>query len=120
MGGELNAAREEKKFDHYAMVQHHGPHRPFRKSTAAISGRESHRHLASFDSVWFSRHDALVATAEVSITQARAGYFASELEDILHVPVKGDGLAGDPALLDQKQQRFLAYIQKVSGLPSTQ
>ena len=46
------------------------------------------RGLWSFDSVWFSRHGTLVATAEVCVTQAPAGYFASELENILHVPVK--------------------------------
>ncbi len=40
------------------------------------------RGLWSFDSVWFSRHGTLVATAEVCVTQAPAGYFASELEDI--------------------------------------
>jgi hypothetical protein len=44
--------------------------------------------LWSFDSVWFSRHGTLVDTAEVYVTQAPAGYFASELEGILHVPVK--------------------------------
>jgi hypothetical protein len=44
--------------------------------------------LWSFDSVWFSHHGTLVATAEDSVTQSPAGYFASELEDILHVPVK--------------------------------
>ncbi|HEY6371976.1 MAG TPA: hypothetical protein VIX37_15470 [Candidatus Sulfotelmatobacter sp.] len=46
------------------------------------------RGLWSFDSVWFSRHGTLVATAEVCVTQAPAGCFASELEGILHVPVK--------------------------------
>jgi hypothetical protein len=44
--------------------------------------------LWSFDSVWFSRHGTLVATAENCVTQSRSGYFASELEEILHVPVK--------------------------------
>ena len=46
------------------------------------------RGLWSFHSVWFSRHGTLVATAEECVTQSEAGYFASELEDILHVPVK--------------------------------
>src|SRR5258708_823784 len=46
------------------------------------------RGLWSFDSVWFSRNGTLVATAENRVTQSSAGYFASELEDILHVPVK--------------------------------
>jgi hypothetical protein len=44
--------------------------------------------LWSFDSVWFSRYGTLVATTEDRVTHSEAGYFASELEDILHVPVK--------------------------------
>src|ERR1700729_1338322 len=66
------------------------------------------RGLWSFDSVWFSRHGTLVATAEICVTQAPAGYFASELEDILHVPVK------EP-LLRLVEQRRIAR-QSVSGL----
>src|ERR1700689_3196133 len=66
------------------------------------------RGLWSFDSVWFSRHGTLVATAEVCVTQAPAGYFASELEDILHVPVK------EPLLRLVEQDRIAR--QTVSGL----
>ena len=58
------------------------------------------RGLWSFDSVWFSRHGTLVATAEISVTQAPAGYFASELEDILHVPVALDCLSPMPSACD--------------------
>ena len=64
--------------------------------------------LWSFDSVWFSRHGTLVATAETGVTQAPAGYFASELEDILHVPVK------EPLLRLVEQDRITR--QAVSGL----
>jgi len=64
--------------------------------------------LWSFDSVWFSRHGTLVATAEVCVTQAAAGYFASELENILHVPVK------EPLLRLVGQDRIAR--QTVSGL----
>ena len=64
--------------------------------------------LWSFDSVWFSRHGTLVATAEVCVTQAPAGYFASELENILHVPVK------EPLLRLVEQDRVAR--QTVSGL----
>ena len=46
------------------------------------------RGLWSFNSVCFSCHGTLVATAEECVTQSEAGYFASELEDILHVSVK--------------------------------
>ena len=66
------------------------------------------RGLWSFDSVWFSRHGTLVATAEDCVTQSRAGYFASELEDILHVPVK------EPLLQLVAQGRIAR--QSVSGL----
>ena len=66
------------------------------------------RGLWSFDSVWFSRYGTLVATAEVCVTQAPAGYFASELEDLLHVPVK------EPLLRLTEQDRIVR--QTVSGL----
>jgi hypothetical protein len=66
------------------------------------------RGLWSFDSVWFSRHGTLVATAEVCVTQASAGYFASELENILQVPVK------EPLLRLVEQDRIAR--QTVSGL----
>src|ERR1700676_4787131 len=66
------------------------------------------RGLWSFDSVWFSRYGTLVATAEVCVTQAPAGYFAAELEDILHVPVK------EPLLRLTEQDRVAR--QTISGL----
>ena len=66
------------------------------------------RGLWSFDSVWFSRHGTLVATTEDRVTQAEAGYFASELEGILHVPVK------EPLLQLVAQGRIAR--QSVSGL----
>jgi hypothetical protein len=66
------------------------------------------RGLWSFDSVWFSRHGTLVATTEDRVTQSEAGYFASELEDILHVPVK------EPLLQLVAQGRISRH--SVSGL----
>ena len=66
------------------------------------------RDLWSFHSVWFSRHGTLVATTEHCVTQSEAGYFASELEDILHVPVK------EPLLQLVTQGRISR--QSVSGL----
>jgi len=66
------------------------------------------RGLWSFDSVWFSRHGTLVATAETCVAQSPAGYFASELEGILHVPVK------EPLLRLVEQDRIAR--QTVSGL----
>ena len=66
------------------------------------------RGLWSFDSVWFSLHGTLVAAAETCVIQAPAGYFASELEAILHVPVK------EPLLRLVEQDRVAR--QTVSGL----
>lgn len=64
--------------------------------------------LWSFDSVCFSRHGTLVATAEDCVRRSEAGYFASELEEILHVPVK------EPLLQLVAQGRIAR--QAVSGL----
>lgn len=66
------------------------------------------RGLWSFDSVCFSRHGTLVATAEDCVMRSKAGYFASELEVILHVPVK------EPLLQLVAQGRIAR--QSVSGL----
>ncbi|MBK5290505.1 MAG: hypothetical protein JJE04_02275 [Acidobacteriia bacterium] len=66
------------------------------------------RGLWSFDSVRFSRYGTLVATAEVCVTQAPAGYFVSELEEILQVPVQ------EPLLQLVGQDRVTR--QTVSGL----
>jgi hypothetical protein len=66
------------------------------------------RGVWSFNSVWFSRHGTLVATAEACVTRAPAGYFASELEEILQVPVK------EPLLRLVEQDRLSR--QPVSGL----
>jgi hypothetical protein len=64
--------------------------------------------LWSFDSAWFSRYGTLVATVETFVTQAPAGYFASELENLLHVPVQ------EP--LWQLVQQSKITRQTVSGL----
>jgi hypothetical protein len=66
------------------------------------------RGLWSFGGVCFSRHGTLLATAEAFVTQAPAGYFAFELENILHVPVK------EPLLRLVEQDRIAR--QTVSGL----
>jgi hypothetical protein len=47
--------------------------------------------LWSFRSVWFSVHGTLLATAKACVEASEAGYLASELESLLHVPV-GDAL----------------------------
>ncbi|MGI0134568.1 MAG: hypothetical protein ACREBW_06395 [Candidatus Micrarchaeaceae archaeon] len=44
--------------------------------------------LWSFRSVWFSKHGTLLSTAEACVNSSEAGYFAGELESLLHVSVK--------------------------------
>lgn len=44
--------------------------------------------LWSCQSVWFSKHGTLVATTEACVESAESGYFASELDEVLHVSVK--------------------------------
>jgi hypothetical protein len=44
--------------------------------------------LWSCRDIWFSRHGTLLDTLVVWVRQAPAGHFASELEALLHVPVK--------------------------------
>ena len=44
--------------------------------------------LWTFDAVNFSRHGTLLNTTEAFVNRAPAGYFAAELEELLHVPVK--------------------------------
>jgi hypothetical protein len=44
--------------------------------------------LWSFRSVWFSRYGTLVKTCEAFVTGSEAGYFAEELDNVLHVETK--------------------------------
>jgi len=44
--------------------------------------------LWTYDSAGFSRRGTLLNTSEAFVNQAPAGYFAGELEELLHVPVK--------------------------------
>lgn len=44
--------------------------------------------LWSLDSVWFSRHGTLLATAEVWVEDGEGGYFVEELDHALHVETK--------------------------------
>ena len=44
--------------------------------------------LWSFRGVWFSRYGTLVETCETFATKSDAGYFAEELDNLLHVETK--------------------------------
>jgi hypothetical protein len=64
--------------------------------------------LWSFQSVWFSRWGTLVLSAETLVNPASQGYFANELQQLLHVEVKD-------ALLHLVEQERIAR-QLVTGL----
>lgn len=64
--------------------------------------------LWSHESVWFSRHGTLLATAEAFVNHSPKGYFAEELARVLYVQVQD-------ALHDLVQRRRIAR-QSVSGL----
>ena len=64
--------------------------------------------LWSFQAVWFSRWGSLVTTLEALVVGAPQGYFASELQQLLHVEVQD-------ALLQLVEQRRIAR-QQVTGL----
>ena len=64
--------------------------------------------LWSFQTVWFSRWGNLVTTLEALVNGAPQGYFANELQQLLHVEVKD-------ALLQLVEQRRIAR-QQVTGL----
>jgi hypothetical protein len=100
---DITVFRKLKELSYHASYSHRGSF-----YTLKEIARFDERGLWSFDSVWFSRHGTLVATAEDYVTQSQAGYFASELADILHVPVK------EPLLQLVAQGRIAR--QPVSGL----
>ena len=64
--------------------------------------------LWSFHSVWFSRQGTLLDTAEASVQKSSSGYFAEELDHLLHVGTK------EPLLRLVQQQRIAR--EPVSGL----
>ena len=64
--------------------------------------------LWSYDSVWFSRHGTLLATAAVCVDRSEDGYFVEELDELLHVETK------DPLLRLVHQRRITR--ESVSGL----
>jgi hypothetical protein len=45
--------------------------------------------LWSFREVWFSKRGTLLTTAAALVEEAEAGFYAAELESLLHVEVKG-------------------------------
>jgi hypothetical protein len=66
------------------------------------------RGLWSFHAVWFSRYGTLVSTVESFVKDSESGYFARDLESVLHVGVK-------EVLLKLVQEGRIVR-QEVSGL----
>jgi hypothetical protein len=99
----------------------------FRK-LAKLSYRTSYSHggryytldeIAHFDDlglwshrcVWFSRYGTLLATLEALVNTAKAGYFAHELQECLHVDVKASllRLVNDERIVREKMSGLYLY-----------
>lgn len=74
--------------------------------------------LWSFRSVWFSKHGTLLSTVKAMVIESEAGYYANELEDVLHVAVKVPllKLVREDALV---RERVLGRYLYLSPHPST-
>ncbi len=80
---DITVFRKLKELSYHTSYSHRG-----RFYTLAEVADFDENGLWTFDSVWFSRWGTLLNTAETFVHQAPAGYFAAELEGLLHVPVK--------------------------------
>jgi len=100
---DITIFRKLKALSYHTSYSHRGQF----YTLAEIADFDEHG-LWTFDSVWFSRHGTLVHTAEAFVNQAPAGYFAGELEELLHVPAK------EPLLHLVRQGRI--ERQQVSGV----
>jgi hypothetical protein len=67
--------------------------------------------LWSFGSIWFSRQGTLLNTAEANVEKSTSGYFAEELEHLLHVATKEPLLR----LVQQERIRHHAGTKKALG-----
>jgi hypothetical protein len=80
---DITVFRKLKGLSYHTSYSHRG-----RFYTLAEVADFDNNGLWAFDSVRFSRYGTLLNTAETFVNQAPAGYFAAELEQLLHVPVK--------------------------------
>ena len=80
---DITVFRKLKELSYHTSYSHRGQF-----YTLAEIADFDEKGLWTFDSVGFSRHGTLLNTAEAFVHQAPAGYFAGELEGLLHVPVK--------------------------------
>jgi hypothetical protein len=101
--GDITVFRKLKELSYRSSYSHRG-----RYYTLDEIPQFDPQGLWSFHQVWFSRWGNLVTTLETLVSAAPQGYFAGELQRLLHVEVKD-------ALLQLVQQRRAAR-QQVSGL----
>ena len=85
LGSEVDSTvfRKLKELAYRTSYSHRG-----RYYTLDEVARFDERGLWSFRSVWFSVHGTLLSTVEALVRASEAGYYASELENVLHVDVK--------------------------------
>jgi hypothetical protein len=95
--------RKLKELSYHSSYSHRGRY----YTLAEIPQFDPHG-LWSFQSVWFSRWGTLVSTVETLVNSAPQGYFAHELQPLLHVEAKD-------ALLQLFEQDRIAR-QQVTGL----
>src|ERR1035438_9481874 len=95
--------RKLKELSYHSSYSHRGRY----YTLAEIPQFDPHG-LWSFQSVWFSRWGTLVSTVETLVNSAPQGYFAHELQPLLHVEAKD-------ALLQLVEQDRIAR-QQVTGL----
>ena len=100
---DITVFRKLKELSYHASYSHRGRF----YTLDEIADFDDHG-LWSFHSVWFSRRGTLLNTAEAFVHQASTGYFAAELDVLLHLPVK------EPLLQLVRQGRIVR--QEVSGL----
>lgn len=74
--------RKLKELDSLTSYSHRG-----RYYTLRELARFDRQGLWSWESVWFSHYGTLLATAEAWVGESRAGYYAEELAEALHVQV---------------------------------
>lgn len=80
---DMTVFRKLKGLSYYTSYSHRG-----RYYTLDEIARFDELGLWSFRSVWFSRYRTLLRTAEFLVETSEAGFFATELEHLLHVVVK--------------------------------
>ena len=127
---EVTVFRKLKELFYHASYSHNG-----RYYTLSEIAHFDELGLWSYRSVWFSRHGTLLRTSQVLVETSDAGYFATELKELLHVEVKHAlrklverghlareqvqnrwlYCSADPHR--RQQQRHARHVAEVGGLP---